>query len=55
MAKKHPGFAAVAQKIADTKGISVDHASSILAAAVRKASPKAVKDNPRLKRISGVK
>ena len=53
--KSHPGFAAVQAKIAKKQGISKDRAGAILAAGARKASSKAVKANPRLKRISGVK
>lgn len=58
MAKKskaHPGFAAEKAKIAKKQGISGDRAAAILAAGARKASKKAVKANPRLKRVSGVK
>ena len=53
--KSHPGFAAVQAKIAKKQGISKDRAGAILAAGARKASSKAVKANPRLKRVSGVK
>jgi len=53
--KTHPGFAAVQAKIAKRQGISQERAGAILAAGARKASTKAVKANPRLKRISGVK
>ena len=53
--KTHPGFAAVQAKIARKQGISQERAGAILAAGARKASSKAVKANPRLKRISGVK
>ena len=53
--KKHPGFAATQAKIAKKQGISMDRAGAILAAGARKASAKAVKANPRLKRVSGVK
>lgn len=53
--KSHPGFAAVQAKIAKRQGISQERAGAILAAGARKASTKAVKANPRLKRISGVK
>lgn len=52
---KHPGFAKVAAGIAKKQGISADRAGAILAAGARKASPAAVKANPRLKRVSGVK
>lgn len=52
--KKHPGFKSVQKSIAARQGISMDRAGAILASAGRKASPKAVKANPRLKRIRGV-
>lgn len=53
--KKHPGFKAVQSKIAKRQGISMERAGAIVAAGARKASKKAVKANPRLKRVSGVK
>lgn len=53
--KKHPGFKAVQARIAKKQGISKDRAGAILAAGARKASKKAVRTNPRLKRVSGVK
>lgn len=52
--KKHPGFKAVQKKIAAKQGIPMERAGAILAAAARKASKKAVKANPRLKKVSGV-
>jgi len=55
MKKAHPGFKAVASSIANKQGISKQSASAILAAGARKASKSAVKANPRLKKISGVK
>lgn len=51
---KHPGFKAVQKKIASKQGISMDRAGAILAAGARKASPSAIKKNPRLKKVSGV-
>jgi len=51
--KKHPGFKAVASKIAKKQGISKERASAILAASSRRASPAAKKKNPRLKRVKG--
>lgn len=54
-AKKHPGFKAVQAKIAKKQGISSERAGAILAAGARKASPKAVKANPNLKKVSGMK
>ena len=53
--KAHPGFKAVAAKIAKKQGVSKDRAGAILAAGARKASAKAVKDNPNLKKVSGMK
>lgn len=52
--KEHPGFKAVQEKIAKKQGISKERAGAILAAGARKASKKAIKANPRLKRVSGV-
>ena len=52
--KAHPGFKAVQEKIAKKQGISKERAGAILAAGARKASKKAVKANPRLKKVSGV-
>ncbi len=48
--KKHPGFKAVAKKIGRKYG-SVKKGRAILAAATRKASAKAKRKNPRLKRV----
>lgn len=53
MVKKHPGFAAVQKKIAQKEGISEKRAGAILAASSRRASTKAKKANPRLKRVRG--
>lgn len=53
--KTHPGFAAVQARIAKKQGISQERAGAILAAGARKASSKAVRANPRLKRVSGVR
>ena len=52
--KKHPGFKAVQKKIAAKQGIPMERAGAILAAGARKASKKAVKANPRLKKVAGV-
>lgn len=49
-AKKHPGFKAVAAKIGKRYG-SAKRGAAILAAATRRASKKAKKKNPRLKRV----
>lgn len=51
MAKSHPGFKNVANKMAQKQGISNAEASAELAASTRKASAKAKKANPRLKRV----
>ena len=47
----HPGFKAVASKIAAKQGVSKQAASAILAASSRNASSAAKKANPRLKRV----
>lgn len=51
MTKKHPGFKAVSKSIAKKNGISEEQADAILAKSTRKASAKAKKANPRLKRV----
>ncbi len=51
---KHRGFKAVQKEIAQKQGISMERAGAILAAGARKASPEAIRKNPRLKKISGV-
>jgi hypothetical protein len=48
---EHPGFAAVAEKIAARKGISKERAGAILASATRKAGKAARRANPRLNRV----
>lgn len=53
--KAHPGFKAVQKKIAARQGVGMERAGAILAAGARKAGKKAVKANPRLKRVAGVK
>lgn len=52
MAKAHPGFKAVASKIAKKEGVSKARASAMLAASTRRASPAAKKANPALKRVA---
>jgi hypothetical protein len=52
--KPHRGFKAVQKEISKKQGISMVRAGAILAAGARKASPAAVKANPRLKKVSGV-
>jgi hypothetical protein len=54
MKKAHRGFKAVQKSIAKKQGVSMKAAGAILASSARKASPAAVKANPRLKKISGV-
>ncbi len=54
MKKKHPGFQAVASKVARTQGVSKERAAAIVAAGARKASASAIKKNPNLKHVSGV-
>jgi hypothetical protein len=53
MAGSHPGFKAVQGKIAGKYGMRA--AGAILASATRKASKKAKKKNPRLKRVKMAK
>ena len=53
MAKKHPGFKAVAAGMAKKQGVSTKEASAELAASTRGASAKAKHNNPRLKRVKG--
>jgi hypothetical protein len=47
----HPGFKAEEAKIGKEKGIR--NPGAVLAAASRKASPEAKKENPRLKNVGG--
>ena len=54
MKKAHRGFKAVQKSIAKKQGVSMKAAGAILASGARKASPAAIKANPRLKKISGV-
>lgn len=53
--KAHPGFKAVAKKIAAKEGVSPERARAMLAAGTRRASPAAKKANPRLRRVRGKK
>jgi len=55
MKKAHPGFKKAASMIAKKQGVSKERASAILAAGARKASAKAVKANPRLKKVAGMR
>lgn len=52
---KGMGFKAAQKAIAKKQGIPMKNAGAILAAGARKASPAAVKKNPNLKKVSGVK
>ncbi len=51
--KKTRGFKNVQKKIAKEQGISEERAGAILAASTRKASAKAKRKNPRLKKVKG--
>ena len=53
MAKSHPGFKAVAAKIAKKEGVSSGRAGAILAASTRGASAKAKRKNPNLRKVKG--
>jgi hypothetical protein len=53
MAKSHPGFKAVAGKIAAKQGISKERAGAELAASTRGASAKAKRKNPNLRKVKG--
>jgi hypothetical protein len=55
MAAGHPGFKAVQKKVAAKQGVSMERAGAIVAAGARKASKAAVKANPNLKKVSGMK
>ena len=49
--KAHPGFEAVAGKIAAKQGIPLERARAELAAGTRRAGAAAKRKNPRLKRV----
>lgn len=49
--KAHPGFEAVAKKIAAKEGVSLEEAKKMLAAKTRAASPAAKAANPNLKKV----
>lgn len=51
MANAHPGFEAVARRMAKKQGISMEQARAELAASTRRASPAAKRRNPALKRV----
>lgn len=50
--KAHPGFKAVAKKMAKKQGVSTKVADAELAESTRKASPKAKAANPNLKKVN---
>ncbi len=50
----HPGFQAVARRVAQKEGVSIDRARAIVAAGARNASVAAKKKNPALKKVKGV-
>lgn len=51
--KKGMGFKAAQKSIAKKSGVSMKDAGAILASSTRKASPKAKKANPNLKKVKG--
>jgi hypothetical protein len=51
MAGKHPGFKSAQSSIAKRQGISQQAAGAILASSTRKASAKAKRANPKLKKV----
>jgi hypothetical protein len=54
-AKKGMGFKAAQKKIAKKQGISQERAGAILAAGARKANKSAIKKNPNLLKVKGVR
>lgn len=52
---RHVGFESAARSAAAKAGVSMERGRAIIAAGARKASPSAVRANPRLARVSGVK
>jgi hypothetical protein len=50
--QSHPGFKAVASKIAAQQNVPMKQADAILAAKSRHASPEAKRRNPRLNRVA---
>ena len=53
--KKGMGFKKAQAQIAKRQGVGMERAGAILAAGARKASKKAVKANPNLKKVKGMK
>jgi len=54
-AKKGMGFKAAQNQIAKKQGISQERAGAILAAGARKASKSAIKKNPNLLKVKGMR
>jgi hypothetical protein len=52
-AKKGIGFKAAQKQIAKKQGVSMESTGAILASGARKASAKAKKANPNLKKVKG--
>lgn len=50
---KHMGFKAAQKHISQSEGVSMEKAGAMLATSTRKASAKAKRKNPRLKRVKG--
>ena len=48
------GFKAAQKSIAKKSGVSMERAGAILASGARKASKKAIKANPNLKKVKGM-
>ena len=53
-AKKGMGFKAAQKSISKKQGVSMERAGAILASGARKASKKAIKANPNLKKVKGM-
>jgi hypothetical protein len=53
-AKKGMGFKSAQKSIAKKSGVSMERAGAILASGARKASKKAIKANPNLKKVKGM-
>lgn len=50
---KGMGFNAAAKSVASKEGLPMDRARAVIAAGARKASAKAVRANPNLRKVSG--
>jgi hypothetical protein len=53
--KKGMGFKAAQTAVAHKMGIPMERAGAVIAAGARKAGAKAIKANPNLKKVSGMK